>query len=828
MKHPRQRHGLRIGIALFISALITAVSFSTDFDQDRLPDDWEALHGFSTNGLPSTNVVYSQLVGWWQMDDTSQTNVLDRSTNNLVGTLINFPAFPFVEGVFSNALAFTTNSYVSFATPNGVLDLGNSFTISLWFLGTNATEETTLIEWNDVNTNTWELSVDTNGAAQFRFGDSEANVQIVKRDPGATDIRENHWHHLAGSYDAMSSNAILYVDGSVEASLVLTNWGPTTVNTFGFGIISIPPPNAPFSLDEVRLYSVALSSNDIAQLPNTYADPDGDGLNNLQEYEGGTDPLDYYNGVLPTLRDLGGNNQVGLTNAFLPLPLLVITVNTNEVPLTNAPLTFAVSQGSGQISLSTNGSPLATSLTLRTGTNGQSQVFFYGGATEGTNLVTVTAVSGTNSTQVTFTEVIKVDLEPPTITCSSNLVATTDAGQCSRSNLTFTVTATDNSGTNTITCVPSSGSTFSLGTNTVNCTATDFSSNSNSCSFQVTVQDIEPPAITCPSNLTVQCDADVPAPNTNAVVASDNCGSVTLTHLGDAVVSSSQELIINGDFETGSITGWTRTGGGGPSFPGFNSAWLVTNSSYLPFIPPMFAPSTAPCGGVYYALSVLDFPGTITLYQQITIPTNATSAVLRWTDKIHNSAALFGVPGSAGWDSTINYSVSLRSTTDTLLLPIFSTNPGDPFSTPCTNRTADISQFSGQTVRVTFVSQSVWAWLYVQVDNVSVLASSSGGPGSKSITRTYQAVDSHNNTNTCTQMIVVHDTIPPVFNCPTNQTLTCTTNGTAVGTYTVPTATDNCDTNSSVGCSPASGTAFPLGTNTVTCTSTDTTGNSTN
>ena len=47
----------------------------------------------------------------------------------------------------------------------------------------------------------------------------------------------------------------------------------------------------------------------------------------------------------------------------------------------------------------------------------------------------------------------------------------------------------------------------------------------------------------------------------------------------------------------------------------------------------------------------------------------------------------------------------------------------------------------------------------------------------------------------------------------------------AVVSWTDPTATDNCDPSPTVVCSPASGSAFPVGTTTVTCTATDDCGN---
>src|ERR1051326_2059425 len=247
---------LAAGTAFFALAIVSILSIrGADFNGDLLPDDWEAAHGFSTNGLPNTNLPPSVLVGWWQFDDASQTNVLDRSGNSLTGSLINFPSFPFVPGVFSNALSFTTNSYVSFEGTNAFLCLTNSFTISLWFSGSNAVEETTLIEWTSANSNTWELSVTTNGAAQLRFSDASLNVQIVSGGTNAVNVRDSLWHHLAGVYDFSSSNSTVYVDGRAEATEVITNWDPFCADTFGFGIISIPPPNAPFLLDEARLYN---------------------------------------------------------------------------------------------------------------------------------------------------------------------------------------------------------------------------------------------------------------------------------------------------------------------------------------------------------------------------------------------------------------------------------------------------------------------------------------------------------------------------------------------------------------------------------------------
>jgi hypothetical protein len=49
----------------------------------------------------------------------------------------------------------------------------------------------------------------------------------------------------------------------------------------------------------------------------------------------------------------------------------------------------------------------------------------------------------------------------------------------------------------------SSDSTFSKGATTVTCTATDDADNPKTCSFTVTVNDTQPPDITCPANINV-------------------------------------------------------------------------------------------------------------------------------------------------------------------------------------------------------------------------------------------------------------------------------------------------------------------------------------
>ena len=109
------------------------------------------------------------------------------------------------------------------------------------------------------------------------------------------------------------------------------------------------------------------------------------------------------------------------------------------------------------------------------------------------------------------------------ITCPANITTSNTSGQCGAVVNYPAPTATPGCGT--VTCTPASGSTFPIGTTTVNCSTTA----GPSCSFTVTVNDTQPPTITCPANITVgnatgQCSAVV---NYTTPAATDNCPGAT-------------------------------------------------------------------------------------------------------------------------------------------------------------------------------------------------------------------------------------------------------------------------------------------------------------
>lgn len=120
-------------------------------------------------------------------------------------------------------------------------------------------------------------------------------------------------------------------------------------------------------------------------------------------------------------------------------------------------------------------------------------------------------------------------IPPCTITCPANVTQSNDQGQCGAVVNYAAPTTTGLCGT--VTCSPASGSFFAKGTTTVSCTSTA----GPTCTFTVTVNDTQPPQITCPANITAVTNQAVCVPASQAcqvvnftTTATDNCPGVTV------------------------------------------------------------------------------------------------------------------------------------------------------------------------------------------------------------------------------------------------------------------------------------------------------------
>jgi hypothetical protein len=171
------------------------------------------------------------------------------------------------------------------------------------------------------------------------------------------------------------------------------------------------------------------------------------------------------------------------------------------------------------------------------------------------------------------------------------------------------------------------------------------------------------------------------------------------------------DLIVNGNFETGTLSGWTviNTGSGN---------WAINNGT---FDPPGPGEALPPISGAYDAVSYQYGPGFHALRQTINVPNNVFAASLSWSDRIRNYAEFFSDPSQ-------EWRVVIRDTAGNLLQEAFSTNSGDPWlqvgpNLRSSNLTGLLQTYAGQTIVVSFEEQETFYYFNATLDDVKLRVS---------------------------------------------------------------------------------------------------------
>lgn len=131
---------------------------------------------------------------------------------------------------------------------------------------------------------------------------------------------------------------------------------------------------------------------------------------------------------------------------------------------------------------------------------------------------------GTNNAATSDgTDIGAFELQPVcSLSCPGDMSVSNDTDQCGAI-VNYTTPSGEACGT--VTCDHPSGSFFSVGETTVTCTSTA----GPACSFKITVNDTQDPKISAPANASYQCASQVPAALPSQAIASDNCGTPSVT-----------------------------------------------------------------------------------------------------------------------------------------------------------------------------------------------------------------------------------------------------------------------------------------------------------
>lgn len=414
------------------------------------------------------------------------------------------------------------------------------------------------------------------------------------------------------------------------------------------------------------------------------------------------------------------------------------------------------------------------------------------------------------TTVATFSGTLN-DHTPPTISVPSNVMQGTDPDMCG-ANVSFSPTASDGDcPTPTIACTPASGTFFQKGTTTVSCVATDAGGNTANGSFAVIVNDTQPPAVTCPGNITQGNDAN----QCSAVVTF----AATATDLCDGPVTPTCTPASGSAFPRGTTTvSCTATdAAGNQSSP--CTFTVKVNDTQKPTI-------TCP-GNISHGTDPDQCQAVVTF-----APTTADNCDTGLVP-VCNPAS-----GSVFPKGTTTVSCTVTDTSGNQSLPCSFTVTVNDTQVPkiacgsVTPRTANADancQAAVPDVRASVQAQSsdnCTANNLLTVTQSPAQNSIVTGAGAHPIDVT--VTDEANNSTHCTVPFTVLDITPPIITCPANiisvARVSCPIAVTNVVSYPNATATDNCGVQSIV-CLPPSGSAFPVGTTTVTCVATDTSGN---
>jgi hypothetical protein len=414
----------------------------------------------------------------------------------------------------------------------------------------------------------------------------------------------------------------------------------------------------------------------------------------------------------------------------------------------------------------------------------------------GTTTVTCSATDKAGNKAVQSYTVDVQDLNAPVLSLPAPIVkeATSAAGAV----ITYQASADDVvSGLITPSCSPASGSTFLLGTTTVNCLAADPSGNKAQGSFSVTVQDNTKPDLKVPANITSEATGKDGAAVSYATTATD---------IVDGAVA------VSCDFRSGTI------------FP--------------------LGETTVMCSAIDTAGNKAQDSFTITM-QDTTEPSLILPANIPPTEATGPSGA------------AVDYTASAEDIVDGAMSPSCSVKSGATFPVGTTTVSCVASDAHGNTTQGSFnVTVTDTTPPSLKLPTRAIIEEATGADGAKvsydataddivdgailvvcdkpsgstfalvMTTVNCSATDAHGNTAQDSFSVEVQDTTAPTIN---GQLVDIEAE--AIGasgaliSYTSPSAKDVVDGDRAVTCAPASDTTFALGTTTVTCSASDSRGN---
>ncbi|SDS94577.1 HYR-like domain-containing protein [Winogradskyella sediminis] len=492
-------------------------------------------------------------------------------------------------------------------------------------------------------------------------------------------------------------------------------------------------------------------------------------------------------------------------------------------------------------------------------------------STQGTTVVTWTYDDGHGNTTTQTQNVIIDDVTNP-VTDAATLADIT--AECEVTTLT-PPTATDNCAASVTVTHDATFPISTQGTTVVTWTYDDGHGNTTTQTQNVIIDDVTAPVADAATlaDITAECEVTTLTPPT----ATDNCAaSVTVTHDATLPISTQGTTVVTWTYDDGHGNTFTQTQNviiddvTAPVADAATLADITAECEVTTLTPPTATDNCAASvtvthdvilpistqGTTVVTWTYTDMTGNSSIQTQNVIITDATAPIiesapgditvecladippivnLSWTDNCDAGGSIAGVDAPLSGDScggtiTRTWNITDSSgnaaitrtqiiTINDTVAPILATAPAD-VTVDCYSNIPPMTQLS-------------WTDNCDSGGNVNGVDSAlSGSSYNGTITRTWNIADAcGNNAVTRTQIITIIDNVAPTFTfCQSNITLNNDTSlCSAVATFTLPTATDNCGPATVVQTDAtglSSGDAFPVGVTTLEFTATDANGNS--
>jgi len=430
---------------------IISGTFTTDSDTSELPRDGMQLWLRADVGITKDG---GDLVSEWD----------DQSVNAYTAANVTGGEQPLWKAAFINgrsALAFDGSTDFLSLGDVELHDNTNGMTVFVVREALTGSAGTLLSKYDATdNLRQWAFatdSVELQDSAATQDNTTVASYainQLPQIDRWQWAPGEEVHAYRQGSLSATSSGTITDIDDTAEAVQIgALNDGSGRIDFFNCHIAEVIVYNRELTSQEIAGVEAylqeryRLGDSDSDGLPDYFEDLiinadagdaflgyadvlpgdsfDGSAQSNLIEYQNKTDVFDYYNGQVPTLTKMGGDNQSGPALSFAPEPLKVEVRDGSSNLLENAPVTFAVADDGGVAILTTttgtvqgDASSVGKQLVSRTDENGIASIHLSYGFRDGSSSdpeITSTITSSALTASQAFTAKTMEAALPPKI-----------------------------------------------------------------------------------------------------------------------------------------------------------------------------------------------------------------------------------------------------------------------------------------------------------------------------------------------------------------------------------------------------------------------------